>query len=170
VWILPLAISLAGCGSNDDRLVRLSTENAKRQAEQSRDMARLQQQVADGVKELVANDAEARREWIGVKHDLHESLAEVGKQRDALEAERRTMAAVRVREPILASAIETLGLVIAGLVPLLAAVYALRQCSNEPADTAATAFLIHRLTTEHPRRLLRPDRQSTADSDESLPF
>ncbi len=161
---------LAGCDSADDRLVRLATEGANRQADQSQEMVQLQQQVAEGTKQLVANDSAARREWIEVKRTLQADLAEVGKQRDALEAERQALAAARHRDPVLAAAIETLGLVLACLTPLLAALYALRQQSSEPVDPQVATLLLNDIASARQRCLSRPSPRPLPSPEDELPF
>jgi len=161
---------LVGCDSADDRLVRLATESTNRQAAQSQEMLRLQQQVAEGTKQLVANDSAARREWIEVKRALQTDLAEVGKQRDALEAERQALDASRRRDPVIAAAIEMLGLVLACLTPLLAALYALRQQASGPGDSKVTSILLHEVVASRQRSLPCSSPRPLPSPDEELPF
>lgn len=130
----------------------------------------LQEQVAEGTKQLVASDAEARREWIELRRELQVNLAEVGQQRDALESERRAIAVHRHRDPILAAAIETFGLIVACLVPLLAAVYALRKTAEESLDARAATQLIHELQRRRPTALAAPSPKRLIAADEDLPF
>jgi hypothetical protein len=161
---------LAGCDSADDRLVRLATESTNRQAAQSQEMLRLQQQVAEGTKQLVANDSAARREWIEVKRALQTDFAEVGKQRDALEAERKTLDASRHRDPVIAAAIETFGFVLACLAPLLAALYALRQQASGASDSKVTSFLLHEVVASRQRSLSCSPPRPLPSPEDDLPF
>ena len=115
---LLMMIVCASC-TDDDRLVQMAKEHEKRQAEQSQQMARMQHEVAEGSKKLVEADAQARKELTALQHDLRGDQAEVGRQRDTLEAERRDIAAQRNRDPIVAAAITNTGLVLACLLPLL---------------------------------------------------
>ena len=150
--------------------MQVTTQSAERQAAQSRAIMQLQEQVAEGTKQLVARDAEARREWIELRRELQVNLAEVGQQRDALESERRAIAAQRQRDPILAAAIESCGLIVACLVPLLAAVYALRKSAEEPLDARAATQLIHELQRRHPTALAAPPPKRLIVADDDLPF
>ncbi len=150
--------------------MQVARESAERQAAQTRQMVQLQQQIAEGTKQLVASDAEARREWIGLQRDLQADLAQVGQQRDALESERRAIAAHRHRDPILAAAIESCGLIVACLVPLLAAVYALRKTAEEPLDARAATQLIHELQRRRPTALSAPPPKRLIAANEDLPF
>jgi hypothetical protein len=169
-WLVGAGFLLSGCASNDERLVRLATDGAERQAAQSRAIIQLQEQVAEGTKQLVASDAEARREWIELRRELQVNLAEVGQQRDTLEAERRSIAADRHRDPILAAAIETCGLIVACLVPLLAAVYALRKTAEAPLDASVATQLIHELQRRRPTALAAPPPKRLIAADDDLPF
>ncbi len=56
--VLASLVSVIGC-SNDERLVKQAEVNAKRQAEQNEEMARLNREVAEGSKRLVQANAEA---------------------------------------------------------------------------------------------------------------
>jgi hypothetical protein len=113
-------LAAAGC-DEDDRVAKTATEAAERQAEQNRQMAQLQGQVAEGSKRLVEADAKARAELTALQHDLQESQADPGRQRDQLEAERRGLAEQRGRDPIIAVAITTLGMVLACMANAFAA-------------------------------------------------
>ena len=64
-------------------------------------MAQLQAQVAEGSKRLVEADAKARAELTALQHDLQQSQADLGRQRDQLEAERRGLAEQRGRDELL---------------------------------------------------------------------
>ena len=57
-----IALLLAGCNSSPDEwLVDLAKSHEKSQAEQSQQMARMQQEVAEGSRKLVEADAKARQ-------------------------------------------------------------------------------------------------------------
>ena len=55
-------VLVTGCGNDDERLLELSRESLRRQAEQNEQMSRQSQEVVEASRELVAADAEARRE------------------------------------------------------------------------------------------------------------
>ena len=62
--------TLAAMGGCDDRVTQVAREAANRQAQQNTVMAELHQEVAAGTRELVAADAKARGDIVGVHHDL----------------------------------------------------------------------------------------------------
>jgi hypothetical protein len=120
----------------------MATENAKRQAQQSRETVQLQLQVAEGTKRLVSTEAESRRQWIGIKRDIEVEAAAISRQRDLLEAERRAIAAERNRDPIIVAAIESVGFVLACLVPLLVAWRALHVSEKHVRDGPAVVYVL----------------------------
>ena len=89
LW-MALVLPMMGCGeAPDPRVVQVAMESAARQAEQNQQMAELQQQVAEGAKQLVEADSQARQELAELQRELRSDQAEIGRQRDALESERR---------------------------------------------------------------------------------
>ena len=81
-------ILVTGCeenGNENGRVAKVAVEAAERQAEQNREMVRLNRETAEGTKRLVEADAEARKELTEMQHDLQAEQAEVGEQRDQLE-------------------------------------------------------------------------------------
>jgi hypothetical protein len=155
ILVILLTLLMIGCtSSTDERLLEQAKEHAARQAETQKQMARLQQEVAEGSHKLVEADAKAREELTTLQHDLRSDQAEIGHQRDQLEAERRGIAAQRNRDPIIAAAIMNTGLVLACLLPLLVCVYVL-WCvgKSRDSDEAVTELLVEELVTDHPRLL-----------------
>jgi hypothetical protein len=158
--ILPaLLISLiVGCGSNDEQLVKMANDHEGRQAEQNVRMADLQKQVAEGSKRLIEADAESRAKFLALEDNLRGDRAAIGQQRDALEADRREIAAQRNRDPIVAAAIIQVGLYIACLLPLVLAgylVYAMRHTASQD-DAIVAEFLVTDIAAEHPLLLGPP--------------
>jgi hypothetical protein len=131
-----LALLLEGCGSNDERLVNMAQDHEKRQAEQSQQMARLQHEVAEGARKLVEEDAKAREALTNMQDNLRGDQAKIGQQRDALEADRREVAAQRNRDPIIAATLMQVGLYIACLLPLILAGYRRVALPVEVRDTS----------------------------------
>ena len=109
LFVLGLVLAAAGCNSNDERLVEATREASNRQAEQNKVVAEQNQQLAETARELVAADAKARQELIAAQAALENQVqaerASLDRQHEALEQERRDLAAHRHREPILANAI-----------------------------------------------------------------
>lgn len=150
-----LLLMMTGCEkSPDDRLVNMAQEQVARQAEQNRQAAELHKQLVEGSKQLVQADARAREELTVLQHDLRADQADIGRQRDQLEAERRQMADQRHRDPLIAAAIMNVGLVLACLLPLIVAVYVLWAVGHSrQSDDAVTELLVEELVADQPRLL-----------------
>jgi hypothetical protein len=146
---------LTGCGtSTDERLLQQAKEHAAQQAETHRQMARQQQEVAEGSLRLIEADAKAREEMASMQNGLREDQAAIGRQRDQLEVERREIASQRHRDPLVAAAIVNVGLVIAALLPLLVCVYVLWSVARtRDADEAVTELLVEEIVSDKPRLL-----------------
>ena len=110
---------LIGCGETDPRVAQVALESTRRQAEQNRQMGELQQHVAEGTKQLVDADAQARQQLAELQRELRSDQAEIGRQRDALESERRTIATERRWDSILGTSIYAGAGILACLLPLL---------------------------------------------------
>ena len=143
-------------------------------ADQSQAVVEESHQLAETAKELVEHDAEARRELIAAQQELTSQLndqqATVDAGRGQLEQDRREIAEQRHRDPIVATAIQNTGLIIGCLLPLIVAVYVIRQMQSQEPDHAAVAeMLTLELTSDEPRLLpgpqLRP--RKLAHEDES---
>ncbi|MCY2995964.1 MAG: hypothetical protein NTY19_50155 [Planctomycetota bacterium] len=147
-----LMLTAIGCDENT-RLAEMAERHLDRQAEQNRQMVELQRQVADGSRELVAADAKAREELMALQRDVQTERTETGRQRDELEKERRSLAAERRMDPIIAAAISNVGLVLACLLPLVLC-WRLLRAPDDAADRLITEVLIENLVAEHP--LLAP--------------
>jgi hypothetical protein len=165
MWILiVLAVIIAvgtGC-SQDERLAGFAERSVQSQQRQNEVIARQSEKVveeshalAETAKELVTADAKARNEIIAAQHQLQAGLQQerndVDRQRENLELERQTIAAQRHRDPILAAALNTVGIIIACLLPLALAGFALWQM-NQPVDENAELgyLLIADLTSSRP--------------------
>jgi len=157
------ALAMLGC-SQDDRLARMAKDATERQAEQNREMARLNQEVPQNNQRLIEADAESRREAIQLQRDLIERDAggrerldalqretqaavsqersSVDRQREALEQERQQIAAQRNRDPIVAAALTGLAIVLACLAPIVLAIYLLRSAHRHEATDAELAELL----------------------------
>ena len=149
-----LVLLMTGCQSKDERLVKMAEEHEKRQAEQNRQMAQLQQEVAAGSRRLVEADAEAREKLMALQEGLRMDQADVGRQRDQLEAERRDIAAQRNRDPIIASTLMQIGLILACLVPLVLCGYLIHSLrSAGDSDATVVELLVEELVSERPKLL-----------------
>jgi predicted PurR-regulated permease PerM len=151
--LIPLAVALvAGC-DNDDRFAQLAS------------------QTAETAKRLVEADAKSRQELTALQRDLQAEQTNIGRQRDQLESERRTIAGQRHRDPIIAAVLTDLGLVLACLVPLVVCLYLLRTDHCQPTANAELAELLtQEIVSETPVLLPppSPDRAITRDSGPNL--
>jgi hypothetical protein len=138
--ILGLLIAAAsGCESDDARLARVSQEAAARQAEQNREIAR------------VVESEQA------LKQEIDADRGHLDQQRTALEDERRSIAAARIRDPIIANALVGAVILAACVLPLVLAFFVLRGAHRtEPDDAALSEMLVQELVAEKPLLLPRP--------------
>ncbi|REK48392.1 MAG: hypothetical protein DWQ46_02355 [Planctomycetota bacterium] len=145
-----LIVTAIGCDENENqRLADMAERHLRNQAEQNRRMADLQKEVAEGARRLVEADAQARKEMVVLQR-------EVGRQRDALEAERRDLAAKRRLDPLLAAAITHIGLLLVCLLPLLLCWHLLRRPAEPTDDRAVAELLLEDLVTDRPLLLPPP--------------
>ena len=172
---LLLLATIGGCGrSPDERLAdfaeRTMSEQIKqndRMADQSQAVVEESHQLAETAKELVEHDAEARRELIAAQQELtsqlngQQTVIHAGHQQ--LEQDRCEIAEQRHRDPIIAAVIQDFGLFIACLLPLVVAVFVIRQIqSQEPDHAAVDELLILEMTADEPRLLPGPMSQRHA--------
>jgi len=185
--ILPAIMALAATGCSpapdmrDERLAQFAEQSLARQAEQNEYIATQSeaiveqtQEVVDASKELVATDAKTRQELLAAQDRLNSELnaqrAAIDQGRDELERERKQLAEHCHRDPIVAASIQTVGLLVAALLPLLVCAYVIRQMGrSEPDDAAVAELLVHELATDRPRLLpgpsFRPALEQHAESD-----
>jgi uncharacterized lipoprotein len=155
VFLALVIIVLAGC-DKDQRLADLAREHADRQAAQNQQMAENTRQVAAAAKAVVEADAQARKDFAVMQREVQTEQAEVGRQRDQLESERREAARHRQWDPVIAAAITDVGLVLACLLPLLLCWHLLRSLHRESNDPVLTEILIEEIASDSPTLLLPP--------------
>ena len=154
--IVMLALTATGCDKNENsRLAEMAERHSQRQAEQSQQMAEQQKEVAEGSRRLVEADAKAREEMVALNRDVQAERVEIGQQRDALEVDRRQIAAQRHRDPIIAGAITGFGLLLACLMPLVLCWYLLHRRVEPTDDQAVAEVLIEDLVRQEPLLLPR---------------
>jgi hypothetical protein len=156
-----LAVSAHGCVSEDERLVQLSKQSVDRQAEQNTQIAKQSQHVAEATKSLVKADAEARKELIVAQNTFEQHIqaerSHLNQQFNQLEAERQTLAKARHRAPIIAGAIQSAGILIACMVPLILVMYLIWTINRSQGSEALGDFLVDDLLAPSPV-LLKPLR------------
>jgi hypothetical protein len=149
--ILAAVLLYALCGCEEDELAKAAREAAKQSADQQRQLAQMQAEVARGAGQLVEADAKARAELAALQRDLQQDQADIGRQRDQLETDRRQIAEQRHRDPLIAAAITSIGLILACLLPLLLCWALLRRPPLDgEAEAALAEFLVQDLISDHP--------------------
>ena len=144
-------------GCDEDELLELAKRHNLSEQERNRLMAQLHEKVAAGSREMVAADAIARKELMTLHREVQAERAEFGKQRDALEVDRKEIAAERNRDSLTASAILKLGTLAACLAPLIICWYLLRSPSGDVNDSQVAELLMHDVVAAQPVLLQRPD-------------
>lgn len=130
--------------------------------------SRAQAEVAEASRQLVQADAKARGEIVALQRDLQQGQAELGRQRDQLEDDRRQYADDRNRDPILANAILGVGTILACLLPLIlciALVLSLRDRSE--TESTLTEILVEEIAGEKPILLPHAGRNATLEHESS---
>ena len=154
--VVILMATTIGCNENGNKqLAEMAERHSQRQAEQSKQMADLQHEVAEGSRLLVEADARAREEMVALQREVQAERGEVGHQRDVLEQERRVLAAQRHRDPIIASAITSSGLLLACLLPLVLCWFLLHRRVDPVDDNAIAEVLLEDLVADQPLLLPR---------------
>ena len=112
--LILLAPIITGCG--DDVAARREREHVNA----------MQRQVTEASREFITADAEARKGWVEAQKSFEQTRSSIVKQQtdiqsglDRLESERRSIVAERTTDLLLSRTIEAVGIVLAGLVPLI---------------------------------------------------
>lgn len=143
-WITPttgllVLISAFGCGQGpdfrDQRLAEFAQKSVNEQAQQN---AR--------ITEIIKREEASRQELFSLHQSLTKQLNQqqevIAASRDQLETDRAEMAQQRFRDPIIAAVLQTGGIMIACLLPLLVAVLGIWQMLKQEPDHAAVAELL----------------------------
>lgn len=145
-FLLAAGLLLALCGCGEDERQRTS---------------RAQAEVAEASRQLVQADAKARGEIVTLQRNLQQAQAELGRQRDQLENDRRQYADQRSRDPILANAILDVGTILACLLPLILGIVLVLSLRDHAQDDSALAeMLVEELAADQPILLPSPSRQA----------
>jgi hypothetical protein len=141
-----------GCRPPDQRLTELAQSSLEQQSRQSEAVAENSRQIAESTRELVQGEAEAREQFIQSRRELQSEIAEsyqrIDEAREQLEDERKSIAAQRHRDPIIAEAIGGVALLISALLPFLIIgplLYSLNR--SGPDEAAVNSLLISEIST-----------------------
>ncbi len=161
-WALALGVCLmAGCDESDGeqhrRVAEVAQRGTDRKAEQKREMARLNREVAEGTRRMVEADALARADHVAVHHEIQAERAVLHEGFDALEDERQQIAQQRRTESALGPALGLVSgtLVVSAVIGLCMLLLKESQRSD-PSDADVNAILIGELVSEYPRLLPGP--------------
>jgi hypothetical protein len=150
----------SGCETDDERLAKLATDSAERQARQSEILAKAHADLTQGARQLVESVGRSQESLVTVQQGLEQQQAEIGHQRDLLEKERQTIAAQRRTDPIIANALVQIGLLVACVLPLVICWYLLTNPGANDADRLVSEILIEDLTAKQPRLTAGPPAAS----------
>ncbi len=172
-----MLMSMIGCDSPPDvRLEELARESLNRQAQQNREIASQSRETsraardlveADGLarkealslqKELIARDAASREQLMNLQRDaqtaMRQERAELDQQRAELHTRQQALAEQSHRDPIIAAAVYSTGLLLVCLLPLALAAYVVYTLSRGTEDERiVNEILIHDLVADEPRLL-----------------
>ena len=137
---------LPGCNEPDGRVADMAQQMTREQGQQNQRVAEGSRAVAEGSKELVAADAQARRELVGLQQDLRKDQADIGKQRDHLEEERIVIAGQRVQESRAGALCAGFAIILVCLAPLVLAGMSLIGLWKSPTREEEREILVEELT------------------------
>ena len=164
--------TMIGC-EEDERLAEMAQDATQRQAEQNEEMIRLNREVTRSHQRLIEADAESRQEVFQVQHELIErdeqgrqqlnalqhdtqsgiqrERSSLDRQHEELDKQRKEIAKQRNRDPIIAAAITSLGVILACLIPIVLAICLLRTThSHEPTDPELAELLLQEMVSDKP--------------------
>lgn len=171
--ILPATVLLSASGCDDERVAKIATEAADRQAEQNTTMAKLQQEVAAGSKSLVEESAAARQDLLSAHHELYDERTALNDGWNDLEAQRQEIDRNRRGGALLLD----IGKALVGLLVVFSVLGFCRQVlrgSGEPdaGDVELQELLVDQLVASHPKlpssvappAIARDDHEQSTDN------
>ena len=157
---------IAGCNDTptqkDKRLEEFARHSMAEQSRQNEVVAnqatavvQSSHEIANSANNLVQQDARARHEMIQAYRDLAGDLnrqqTAMDEARNEIEKDRRELARLRHRDPILVASIQSFGLLLASMLPLGMAAFVIYQMNHhEPEHAAVAELLIHDLGSDQP--------------------
>jgi hypothetical protein len=174
--LLLLGLVFSGCEEDqsprDARLHAANQAALEAQRQQNQLVAAQSQALAENSRQITAaaETVLAREQEIRTQLDQQQQRIDAG--RTDLENQRQLLAQQRQRDPVIAAAVQSVGLWLACTTPLLFGLYVLRlMFHDEPQHAAVAELLIAELVNESPRLLppasrgpLRIERQVPPDS------
>jgi len=151
-----LNLLTSGCENEDQRLAKLASEAAERQARQSEQMAEAHANLTEGARQLVESAGRSQESLATIQHGLEKQQAEIGRQRDLLEKDRQVIAWQRHTDPIIASAIAQAAVLLACVLPLVLCWFLLGRPATTDTDSLLTEILVEEITADQPLLLPGP--------------
>ncbi|WP_339886567.1 membrane or secreted protein [Rhodopirellula europaea] len=106
--------------------------------------------------------------WLELQQDMQNERAEVGRQRDLLEADRREWDQRERRDPVIAGAISSAAMLIACSLPLLLISVLLLPGNTQPQSESARDVLLDQVAEQRLAKVSRLEHQSDPASPERL--
>ena len=154
-----LTAVIAGC-ETDERVVRVATQAADRQALQNKEMVQLNREVAEGTRRLVQSDAASRKEFAVVHQQLQAERGQLGSAWNNLESARRQVAQERLTDSRLGPIIKSCAAAAVCAVTVgFCWCLLVRLRREDSADEQLNELLLCELTNENPI-LLSPATQA----------
>ena len=146
-FVLPLALlaAVVAAGCDSERLARMAEQSTKEQSAQNQRVSQAHGSLTEGSRQLVEADAQARRELVKLQDKVRDDQALVNEQRDALDAERKAMAAERRNDTLCSSSLVTFGILLACLAPLILAGIALATLNRGSSQQEVSDVLCQEL-------------------------
>ena len=164
--------TMIGC-EEDERLAEMAQDATRRQAEQNQEMSRLNREVAQSHQRLLEADTESRQEVLQVQRELIErdeqgrqqlnalqrdtqtsiqrERSSMDRQHEEMDKERKEITKQRNRDPIIATAITSFGVILACLTPIALAICLLRTTHcHEPTDSELADLLLQEMVSDKP--------------------
>lgn len=134
-------------------MIRLNREVAVSHQRVIEADAQSRQEVLQVQRELIERDTEGRQELSALQRDsqtaLHQERSSLDHQHEKRDDERKEIAKQKNRDPIVAAAINGLGVVLACLAPIVLAIFLLRTVHRqEPSDAELAELLVQEMASD----------------------
>jgi hypothetical protein len=159
--IVLAALVTSGCedqqADRDERLHSANQAALESQRQQNQLVAAQSQALADNSRQITAAAQAVLSHEKEVRSQLNQQQQQLDAGRSDLEKQRQVSAQQRGREPLIAAAVQSVGLWLACTTPLVLALYVLRlMFAQSPEHAAVAELLVSELTTEQPKLLPAP--------------
>ena len=154
-----LSLTAAGCAGaarEGDRLNQVLRESLDRQAEMNKTILQQNREVAEAARRLVESDGRSRKEFVALQRQIQDERLALLRQREATEAELKSRAQQRHRDPIIAAALVQVAFLVAVAMCLAFCWYVLRRLGTDSDETALRDLLLEELVSEQPMLIAPP--------------